>query len=216
MARSGDRGPTAGKSGRRHDECVMPKDHGEMPGGEEVVFGRGGSTCPRSMACSQGAPQTCRPGRLKGKKGRHCDSGACGRPAHERTFGPKLQTRAALNPAVFFERDAVSRNFGGITQKTPRRIGLWKGLPTRGAHSYVGKTSKTCWDRSAVDTHGALAMHSPVALRTTDVTADSVENHSAGWRRAHSFLRWQHPQYCPEPFCGTGVPSLPSQFCTLA
>jgi hypothetical protein len=68
MARSGDRGPTAGKSGRRHDECVMPKDHGEMPGGEEVVFGREGSTCPRSMACSQGAPQTRRPGRLKGEK----------------------------------------------------------------------------------------------------------------------------------------------------
>lgn len=23
--------------------------------------------------------------------------------------------------------------------KTPRRVGLWKGQPTRGAHSYVGK-----------------------------------------------------------------------------
>ena len=32
--RSGDRGPTAGTSGRRHDERGMPKGHGEPPGGE--------------------------------------------------------------------------------------------------------------------------------------------------------------------------------------
>ncbi len=38
--RSGDRGPTAGTSGRRHDERGMPKGHGEPPGGEGGV-GRG-------------------------------------------------------------------------------------------------------------------------------------------------------------------------------
>ncbi len=38
--RSGDRGPTAGTSGRRHDERGMPKGHDEPPGGEGGV-GRG-------------------------------------------------------------------------------------------------------------------------------------------------------------------------------
>lgn len=29
-----------------------------------------------------------------------------------------------------------------LTYESPRRVGLWKGLPTRGAHSYVGKAER--------------------------------------------------------------------------
>ena len=58
----------------------------------------------------------------------------------------------------------------GRHTKAPRRIGLWKGLPTWGAHSYVGTARKLFWGVSATGTLRPPPMHSPVALGTTTVT----------------------------------------------